>query len=209
MIHLPCPQCGQFLDVMESQLGKLAECPHCANRFQIPLVPPMPPKAASGVRPSGASVASRKRPAPKVDHDLEEFVEEEKPRPKAKKGKNRRKSSASTVGLDGYTALLLAMVGIMAVFTVVGIFLPLAMLVPAIIGFVISFGAGIWLLVIPFKESALQGLLCMFVPFYALYYLLTHFDEMWKPFVLQLLATLMFGGSLGLLFFLSRIPARG
>jgi len=205
MNPFPCPRCGQFLDVMESQLGKLAECPHCANRFQMPLVPPAPPpKGASGVRHSGATIASRKRPAPKAVDDLEEFTEEEE-RPKRRK---KRRQMSTSGGIGGYTALMIAMAGICVVFTGVGVFIPMVMLVPTVIGFVIAFGAGLWLLAIPFRESAVQGLLCMFVPFYVFYYLLAHFDEMWKPFVLQLLGVAMFLGCFFLFLAMARIPLK-
>ncbi|WP_143392868.1 hypothetical protein [Fimbriiglobus ruber] len=38
----------------------------------------------------------------------------------------------------------------------------------------------------PFQDSAAQGLLCMFVPFYGLFYVLSHFEECKRPFFLQL-----------------------
>ena len=42
--------------------------------------------------------------------------------------------------------------------------------------------------IVPFLESAAQGLLCIFVPFYSLYYLITRWESMKRPFVLLLSA---------------------
>lgn len=213
MIQLPCPRCGQYLDVMESQLGKLAECPHCATRFQIPLTPtppPATPRRASGIRPSGAGIAKRKPATPHVDDDLEDFDEESESRPKRGKSRNRpRPASTSPGGIDGFTAMLIALACIMVIFSVVGSYIPMALIVPGAIGLVITIGAGFWLLIFPFNESAVQGFLCLIVPFYALFYLAAHFDEMWRPFVLQVVASLMVAGSAGLYYYLSRIPVAG
>ena len=48
--------------------------------------------------------------------------------------------------------------------------------------------AALGMLVLPFQESAACGLMCMFVPFYALYYLITRWDAMRGPFLSGLAA---------------------
>jgi predicted Zn finger-like uncharacterized protein len=74
----------------------------------------------------------------------------------------------------------------------------LALLVPST-GMLLMVAAGasflvLWLyallgmLVLPFQESAACGLMCMFVPFYALYYLITRWDTMRGPFLSGLAA---------------------
>lgn len=149
------------------------------------------------------------RPPP-VDDDLEDFDEESSSRPK--RGKSRKRpqpASSSPGGIDGFTAMLIALACIMAIFSVVGSYIPMALIVPGAIGLVITLGAGFWLLIFPFNESAVQGFLCLIVPFYALFYLAAHFDEMWRPFVLQVVASLMVAGSAGLFYYLSRIPVAG
>lgn len=47
---------------------------------------------------------------------------------------------------------------------------------------------GLWGIIVPFQEGMAEGLMCLFVPFYGLYYLITRWSEMWKPFVTQLCA---------------------
>jgi hypothetical protein len=48
--------------------------------------------------------------------------------------------------------------------------------------------AALGMLVLPWQESAACGLMCMFVPFYALYYLITRWDTMKGPFLSGLAA---------------------
>ena len=48
--------------------------------------------------------------------------------------------------------------------------------------------AALGMLVLPFQESTACGLMCMFVPFYALYYLITRWDAMRGPFLSGLAA---------------------
>ncbi len=45
---------------------------------------------------------------------------------------------------------------------------------------------GIWMLVIAFQEGVVQGLLYLFVPFYAIYYLITRWEQCKKPFLYSL-----------------------
>ena len=42
----------------------------------------------------------------------------------------------------------------------------------------------IWIIIIPFRESAKYGLLCLFMPFYFLYYLVSRWGEMRRPLIL-------------------------
>jgi hypothetical protein len=48
--------------------------------------------------------------------------------------------------------------------------------------------AALGMLALPWQESAACGLMCMFVPFYALYYLITRWDAMKGPFLSGLAA---------------------
>ncbi len=90
----------------------------------------------------------------------------------------------------------------------------LGFVVFAIVGLsylVIQTGAGIWLMVIAFQEEVAQGLLYLFVPFYALYYLITRWETCRLPFMLcmvslvslvcslpgLLIGTIVFGAMMG------------
>jgi len=70
------------------------------------------------------------------------------------------------------------------------------LIIAAVFGF-FAFGiGGIWLAIIAFRESAGQGVLCLLVPFYALYYAITRWAEAKKPFVISLIGLILFIGGL-------------
>src|SRR5436853_187830 len=54
------------------------------------------------------------------------------------------------------------------------------------LGWLMMSVAGIWILVLAFQEDAVCGVLCLLVPFYSLYFVITRFDECKVPFVLEL-----------------------
>ncbi len=45
---------------------------------------------------------------------------------------------------------------------------------------------GLWMLVIAFQESVAQGLLYWFVPFYAIYYVISRWEKCKTPFLCSL-----------------------
>jgi hypothetical protein len=61
-------------------------------------------------------------------------------------------------------------------------------LILLVIGGVISFVAGIWFLVVAFRESVLWGLGCLLIPFVSLIFLIIHWSEAKRPFLWSLLA---------------------
>ena len=56
----------------------------------------------------------------------------------------------------------------------------------SILGYALCLVGGIRGIVTAFREDAVQGLCYLFVPFYALYYLITRWDEMGESFRMQL-----------------------
>jgi hypothetical protein len=61
-----------------------------------------------------------------------------------------------------------------------------------IIGFVIMIIGGIWLLIEAFRESILWGLGCLFIPILGLIFAITHWDKAGKPFLVQVVGTVLF-----------------
>jgi hypothetical protein len=59
-------------------------------------------------------------------------------------------------------------------------------LILMIVGIVVSVVGGLWFLGVAFGESVLWGLACLFIPFAALFFLISHWDEAGKPFLVQL-----------------------
>lgn len=60
-----------------------------------------------------------------------------------------------------------------------------------LIGFMINFIAGIWLLVAAFQESLWWGFGCLFLPFVQLIFLFAHWDRAKSPFLLGLVGSLI------------------
>ena len=88
-----------------------------------------------------------------------------------------------------------------SVVALVGVLLPWLLVYPAatsgdatprvllgILAWVIAMVAGIWLVVIAFRERALHGILVLLVPFYAVYYAVTRWDRCATPFILALVS---------------------
>lgn len=74
----------------------------------------------------------------------------------------------------------------------------------------VSFAGFIWLVVIGFEESVEQGLLCLLVPCYVMYYHITRWSVCWKPtYLLWIPSTVMLGymigGFLGTLLFVGAL----
>jgi hypothetical protein len=68
-------------------------------------------------------------------------------------------------------------------------------IIAAVIGGIVAVVGGIWILITAFHESTSQGLLCMFVPFYVVYYAIKRWSDAKKPFVLCLVGfVLVLGG---------------
>lgn len=56
------------------------------------------------------------------------------------------------------------------------------------LGMIIGCGAGIWLLVVAFNAGFWWGLLTLIVPFVGLVFIITHWHDAKKPFLLNLVA---------------------
>ena len=69
--------------------------------------------------------------------------------------------------------------------------IPQVIFLPLVIGWLVAMGAGIWFTVLTFQDSIEAGLLCLFIPFYSLFYLITNFDYVKKSFYLSLVSSLM------------------
>ena len=66
------------------------------------------------------------------------------------------------------------------------------------VGVILGIAAGIWLLVLAFRENLLWGLAMLFVPIAGLAFVFRHWDVSKKPFLMNLCAWLflLLGGAL-------------
>jgi hypothetical protein len=226
MIRLQCPGCKKQLGVKDDLAGRLVACPQCKARIRVPqteldelevvedkVVESISTTPRPGRRPPPQTIRraeedeDRKRDAVRRsrrprDDDEEDEEDEEEPRPRPtrkRKIKRRGRRSETSGGMGGTLIAMGVVAGICILLVVASIFVPGLALVPIILGWAISAVGGIWFLVCVFQDDAMQGVLCLFVPFYSLFYLITHFEEVKKPFFVQLfgVVVLMLGGCAG------------
>ncbi len=147
--------------------------------------------------------AVRRSRRPRDDEEDEEGEEEEeepRPRPARKRNKKRRaRRSGSGGGMGGLLIAVGVGAGVCILMIVVSFFVPFLALIPMVLGWLMAFAGGVWVLVVAFQDDVMQGLLCMFVPFYGLIYIITHFEETKKPLLLEVVGTVLaiVGGCVG------------
>jgi hypothetical protein len=217
MIRLQCPGCRKNLGVKDDLAGRLVACPQCKARIRVPQPeveeleevedqvvesistaprpgrrPPPPKRRPVDEEEEEETRVTARRPRRPRDDEEDEDDEEERPRPTRKRKKKRRERRSDTGGgMSGSLIALGAVAGLCIVLIVVSIFVPVLALIPMAIGWLIAFAGGVWFLVCAFQDDAIQGVLCLFVPFYSLIYLITHFEEVKKPFLVQVVGTVL------------------
>jgi DNA-directed RNA polymerase subunit RPC12/RpoP len=136
-------------------------------------------------------VRSRRRPIEEAEVPAED--DEPRPRPRKKRRKRRRPRETSDflanvnwflVGLGGLAFIWIVSLGLAFAF-------PPFALVPMGLGWLLSMVGGVWFLIIAFQDDVTAGILCLLVPFYSVYYLITNFDSVKMPFFAQMLGLVM------------------
>ncbi len=220
MIHIQCPKCNKRLAVKESQTGVVGVCPACKCKFRIPAAETddkdddrsspdeddekerLP--ARKQRRDDGDDDDEDRRPVRRRrrdDDDRSPDDDDEERRPSRKRNKKRRRKSASgsSGGLNAAMIALICMGGVGLIIVATSFVWPVVAIIPLGLGWLLSFVGGIWFLSIAFQESAVSGLLCLYVPYYSLFYLATHFQDTKRPFFVQLVGIVlaMGGGCAG------------
>jgi hypothetical protein len=221
MIRLQCPGCRKNLGVKDELAGRLVACPQCKTKLRVPQPEPevdeleevedeVVESVTTAPRPGRRPPPPKTRPRdddeddeapreavrrsrrPRDEEEDEEDEDEPRPRPARKRKKKRRVRRSGGGGGMGATFIAVGVVAaICIVMIVVSIFVPVVALVPMFLGWAIAFAGGVWFLVCAFQDDAIQGILCLFVPFYSLIYLITHFEEVKKPFLVQVVGTVL------------------
>jgi hypothetical protein len=140
----------------------------------------------------------RSRAADSDRADDEDDREELDDRPARRRGKRRKPVRRRTGAGPGAFAISLMVVGGGSLLLLgLALLCPLAALPVVLGGFVLIVIGAIWFHVVAFREGAAEGLMCLFVPFYALYYLISRFDEEKLPFLVQLVGVAIYGAGIG------------
>jgi hypothetical protein len=122
----------------------------------------------------------------------DDWEEDERPRSRRRK-RNRRQNSlyASIFGNLSEGKVALIGFGVILLFLALSFISPVFALIPLLASVVLTLGGGIWFLVIVFKDNPVKGVLCMVIPLYSLFYLLSNFEEVKRPFFAQLAGVLL------------------
>jgi hypothetical protein len=202
--------------------GRVGACPKCKNKVRIPeletiapedlpeeRVTPAPKRVAT-VQPSRSPRDFEEdedderpaRPRRRPSDDADDRAVDNEPAPRRRKKRRKKRRSESSSGFASFLSenlLLSGLIGVgilmLLVCGVAFIFPPIALL-PIGLGWLMMIVCNIWFIVCAFQDDVLQGVLCFLVPFYSLYYLITHFEEVKMPFFGGLIGALMImGGS--------------
>jgi hypothetical protein len=198
MIRFECPKCNKKLAVKESRAGGVGVCPECKGKFRIPAAPTeeeptsspgTKAKASEEIQESLPEVRERRRAE---DADSSSNDDEAERIPRRKKKKKRRKTAwGLPAWLDPYLAAL-AVLGVVGLLSVgISLIWPVVSILPIGLGGLLSIAGGIWFLVIAFQDDVVAGILCLVIPFYSLYYLVTHFDAVQRPFFVQVVGVIL------------------
>jgi hypothetical protein len=100
-----------------------------------------------------------------------------------RKRKRHKRVLSLVAGLDTFTAGLI-WVGVVGLLSLgIALIWSSASFLPVALGWSVAVFGGLWFFALVFEDNAMAAVLCLFVPIYALYYLVTHFETMERPFL--------------------------
>lgn len=221
-IRVVCDQCQAKYLIPDEHAGKKMRCKKCGEICPVPSGS-RPSKAPTGPAKKPSKPSKPKAPAadefddygdgPDDDEEDEELIarpvsrraKKAKPK-KAERSKSKRKNplagfqfdfteARTILGLPAVGALLTMLVegaaGDTAGVCVLGFIFVLAA--------ILSLVSGVMAIIVAFEEDVLCGLLYLFLPLYALYHIITRWEEQKKPFLMSLCAMfVMFGQGAGI-----------
>ncbi len=205
MIQFLCPGCQQSFTVDNSRANSIGTCPKCSSRFYVPEspdapAPPPPLPVRKSMQPAEPVTLKRhryedeetRRNSRKRTEDWDEDEEDDEPARKTKKRRSKKKKTLSFFDAgNSFSVFLLGYVGLSILIMMLSFAVPSAIFVPLVLAWLVASSAGLWFTILTFQDSLETGLLCMFIPFYGLFYLITNFDYVKKSFYLSLVSMLM------------------
>jgi hypothetical protein len=131
-----------------------------------------------------------RRPA---DDDDERNGEDDESRRPRKKRRKKRRGGGDGSGSELVLALFafLLPIFIWGIFVVIGFVAPNLAFLSFWVAVVIMAVGHLWFMAIAYEEDYMQGMLCMWVPGYSIFYLITRIGETWKPFAVECIGTVL------------------
>ncbi len=109
-----------------------------------------------------------------------------KPARKRKKIRAKGRSWDWFSGETVFNKIVIAAISLNFMLAVLAVFLPFLALIPLLMSLVMLFTGHIMVLLAAFQDDGASGCLCLLVPFYSLYFVLTHLDEVRSALLLYL-----------------------
>lgn len=196
MILAECGECGASHKLADDSAGRRFRCNHCRAAVTVP-------GRRAGTRTKSRSQSSprRKSRPPRRESMSEDFEDDgddqdfdRSPRRRSRRRQTRGPSRSSDSVFNSYADNPAYWLGLP--FGLALCVSLLAWLSPAA-GWIVGIGvivicgiiatvSGLHILVQAFQESAVCGFMMLFVPFYALFYLVTRWDKQRVPFTVNL-----------------------
>jgi hypothetical protein len=136
-----------------------------------------------------------------VEYDDEDVADEGLHGVYAKRKKKKKRKVEEPYLFAGLSYFAAMMLGLLLLGVALGVgtfFLPLLFIAAVVIGGAIALVSGILFVVNAFQDDGVgAGLCCLFIPFYGLYYLLTHWERERRPFFLYIMGFLILSAGLG------------
>ncbi len=197
-IEVRCSHCGKSILVVDTMAGSYGKC-LCGNPVYVPR--PVDEAGEGGAEPAGAQATAEAGTATKLD-PLDELLEEELSPDAAEKpafdpwsrfssGRKRRGVSFSLTVPKWSTASTMILGGVAAV-VVIGLLFTALLIWADNPWFYVAAGTGsigvlllgyglMSLVTAAFNEDLTTGFMFVAIPFYAVYFIFSRFEESWRP----------------------------
>jgi hypothetical protein len=177
----PAPAAEPAFDVV-AELAEPEPCP-AAGAVVVPLADEGIPEDALADRPVP--------PLARDDRD------EEDRRPRRRRRRRRRSSGGFRLpeeiipGVGNFLSILIILGAVWVLLAGVALLLPPLGVLLMFLGMLLAFVGNIWFLIVAFQDDTMTGLLCLFLPMYALFFLLNNQDTAGRPFLIGVVGVLM------------------
>lgn len=184
-----CPSCKHKVRIPQP------EAPADDADEQEEAVPPpeRPVKAGRRLRPADDEDEAPLRPARRSEEEeveeqeeveeLDEVGDGDEEEPSRKPARKRKKIRARSRGWDWFSGetvfnkIVIAAISLNFMLAVLAVFLPPIALIPLLMSLVMLLAGHVMVLLAAFQDDGTSGCLCLLIPFYSLYFVLTHLDE--------------------------------
>jgi DNA-directed RNA polymerase subunit RPC12/RpoP len=205
-ISVTCETCGEQYEVEDRHAGKTIKCTSCETRMTIPAAPPAAtPLLVCGEYALDESHDSepptfRTAPDTREQDQVSGSGQVKKRTVKRSKGKGKHKRGGLSESAVSLWTVLVSLALIAVLLAIVAVFLPeartpvgVALAIPGLLLCLYGYATGVY---IAFTEDDLHGWLFLLIPFYAAYYIVSRWDDMYTRVIMVVagLTLLAIGG---------------